>query len=150
MVRVLAFLQLPSLQQVGRGHGMQGGGLLGAGTKLALRIDGVARSEEGVRARLTFEGTGLGQGQDSAEGRLGPGLLQPRGPCKWLSSHPIQRPLDQFVLQSQAWFNVSSLPYAVPALSLPSGETQVSMEPAGPAVFPGVRADRVEAGHPWV
>uniref|UniRef100_A0A452QNL8 Integrin subunit alpha 2b n=1 Tax=Ursus americanus TaxID=9643 RepID=A0A452QNL8_URSAM len=36
-----------------------------------------------------------------------------------------QRPLDQFVLQSQAWFNVSSLPYAVPALSLPSGETQV-------------------------
>ncbi|XP_034883181.1 integrin alpha-IIb [Mirounga leonina] len=36
-----------------------------------------------------------------------------------------QRPLDQFVLQSQAWFNVSSLPYAVPALSLPSGETLV-------------------------
>uniref|UniRef100_A0A7N5KKT4 Integrin alpha-IIb n=2 Tax=Ailuropoda melanoleuca TaxID=9646 RepID=A0A7N5KKT4_AILME len=36
-----------------------------------------------------------------------------------------QRPLDQFVLQSQAWFNVSSLPYAVPALSLPSGETRV-------------------------
>uniref|UniRef100_A0A8C0KDE6 Integrin subunit alpha 2b n=1 Tax=Canis lupus dingo TaxID=286419 RepID=A0A8C0KDE6_CANLU len=39
-----------------------------------------------------------------------------------------QRPLDQFVLESQAWFNVSSLPYAVPSLSLPSGETLVSME----------------------
>lgn len=103
-----------------------------------------------MRARLTFEGTGLGQGQDSAAGRLGPGLLQPRGLCKWLSSHPIQRPLDQFVLQSQAWFNVSSLPYAVPALSLPSGETRVSMEPAGPTVFPGVRADRVGVGHPQV
>ncbi|XP_048969959.1 integrin alpha-IIb isoform X3 [Canis lupus dingo] len=36
-----------------------------------------------------------------------------------------QRPLDQFVLESQAWFNVSSLPYAVPSLSLPSGETLV-------------------------
>ncbi|ELV11226.1 Integrin alpha-IIb [Tupaia chinensis] len=36
-----------------------------------------------------------------------------------------QRPLDQFVLQSQAWFNVSSLPYAVPALRLPSGEALV-------------------------
>nr|XP_025842677.1 integrin alpha-IIb [Vulpes vulpes] len=36
-----------------------------------------------------------------------------------------QRPLDQFRLQSQAWFNVSSLPYAVPSLSLPSGETLV-------------------------
>ncbi|XP_041580181.1 integrin alpha-IIb isoform X2 [Vulpes lagopus] len=36
-----------------------------------------------------------------------------------------QRPLDQFVLQSQAWFNVSSLPYAVPSLSLPSGEALV-------------------------
>lgn len=36
-----------------------------------------------------------------------------------------QRPLDQFVLQSQAWFNVSSFPYTVPALSLPSGEAVV-------------------------
>lgn len=32
----------------------------------------------------------------------------------------------QTVLQSRAWFNVSSLPYAVPALSLPSGEAVVS------------------------
>lgn len=32
------------------------------------------------------------------------------------------------MLQSHAWFNVSSLPYAVPALRLPSGEVQVSME----------------------
>ncbi|XP_077898107.1 integrin alpha-IIb isoform X3 [Ictidomys tridecemlineatus] len=39
---------------------------------------------------------------------------------------PGQGPLDQFVLQSHAWFNVSSLPYAVPALSLPSGEALVS------------------------
>ncbi|XP_004772590.1 integrin alpha-IIb isoform X2 [Mustela putorius furo] len=39
-----------------------------------------------------------------------------------------QRPLDQFVLQSQAWFNVSSLPYAVPALSLPSGEALVQTQ----------------------
>ncbi|XP_017731558.1 PREDICTED: integrin alpha-IIb isoform X2 [Rhinopithecus bieti] len=42
----------------------------------------------------------------------------------WLPSLH-QRPLDQFVLQSQAWFNVSSLPYAVPPLSLPRGEAQV-------------------------
>ncbi|XP_069338812.1 integrin alpha-IIb [Eulemur rufifrons] len=42
----------------------------------------------------------------------------------WLPSLR-QRPLDQFELQSHAWFNVSSLPYAVPALSLPSGEAVV-------------------------
>uniref|UniRef100_A0A8C8SXX9 Integrin alpha-IIb n=1 Tax=Peromyscus maniculatus bairdii TaxID=230844 RepID=A0A8C8SXX9_PERMB len=36
-----------------------------------------------------------------------------------------QRPLDQFVLQSHAWFNVSSLPYSVPVLSLPSGQALV-------------------------
>uniref|UniRef100_H2QD72 Integrin alpha-IIb n=1 Tax=Pan troglodytes TaxID=9598 RepID=H2QD72_PANTR len=42
----------------------------------------------------------------------------------WLPSL-YQRPLDQFVLQSHAWFNVSSLPYAVPPLSLPRGEAQV-------------------------
>ncbi|KAL2764887.1 integrin alpha-IIb preproprotein, partial [Daubentonia madagascariensis] len=42
----------------------------------------------------------------------------------WLPSLR-QRPLDQFELQSHAWFNVSSLPYAVPALSLPSGEALV-------------------------
>uniref|UniRef100_A0A8D2AP18 Integrin subunit alpha 2b n=1 Tax=Sciurus vulgaris TaxID=55149 RepID=A0A8D2AP18_SCIVU len=39
-----------------------------------------------------------------------------------------QRPLDLFVLQSHAWFNVSSLPYAVPALSLPSGEALVQTQ----------------------
>ncbi|XP_077603843.1 integrin alpha-IIb [Crocuta crocuta] len=42
----------------------------------------------------------------------------------WLPSFQ-QRPLDQFVLESQAWFNVSSLPYSVPALSLPSGRDKV-------------------------
>ncbi|KAM6174668.1 integrin alpha-IIb [Erethizon dorsatum] len=36
-----------------------------------------------------------------------------------------QGPLEQTDLQSRAWFNVSSLPYAVPALSLPSGEAVV-------------------------
>ncbi|XP_015995238.2 integrin alpha-IIb isoform X2 [Rousettus aegyptiacus] len=39
-----------------------------------------------------------------------------------------QRPLDQFVLQSQAWFNVSSLPYAVPAVNLPTGEALVQTQ----------------------
>ncbi|XP_043440653.1 integrin alpha-IIb [Prionailurus bengalensis] len=39
-----------------------------------------------------------------------------------------QRPLDQFVLKSKAWFNVSSLPYSVPALSLPSGEVEVETQ----------------------
>ncbi|XP_006897945.1 PREDICTED: integrin alpha-IIb [Elephantulus edwardii] len=33
---------------------------------------------------------------------------------------------NQFVLESHAWFNVSSLPYAVPVLSLPSGEAHVN------------------------
>lgn len=32
------------------------------------------------------------------------------------------------MLQSHAWFNVSSFPYSVPALSLPSGEAQVGVE----------------------
>lgn len=49
-----------------------------------------------------------------------------------MASPPIQRPLDQFVLQSQAWFNVSSLPYSVPALGLPSGEALVSVEECCP------------------
>ncbi|XP_040605757.1 integrin alpha-IIb isoform X2 [Mesocricetus auratus] len=39
-----------------------------------------------------------------------------------------QRPQEQFVLQSHAWFNVSSLPYSVPVLSLPSGQTQVQTQ----------------------
>ncbi|KAF4012681.1 hypothetical protein G4228_003986 [Cervus hanglu yarkandensis] len=39
-----------------------------------------------------------------------------------------ERPLDQFVLQSHAWFNVSSFPYSVPALSLPSGEVLVQTQ----------------------
>lgn len=38
------------------------------------------------------------------------------------------------MLQSHAWFNVSSLPYAVPALSLPSGEALVSVEERGQGV----------------
>nr|KAF6309021.1 integrin subunit alpha 2b [Pipistrellus kuhlii] len=45
----------------------------------------------------------------------------------WLPSLR-QRPLDQFVLQSQAWFNVSSLPYTVPALRLPRGEALVKTQ----------------------
>ncbi|XP_023573974.1 integrin alpha-IIb isoform X5 [Octodon degus] len=39
-----------------------------------------------------------------------------------------QGPLEQTVLQSRAWFNVSSLPYAVPALSLASGEAVVQTQ----------------------
>ncbi|XP_070339468.1 integrin alpha-IIb isoform X2 [Equus asinus] len=45
----------------------------------------------------------------------------------WLPSLR-QKLLDQFVLQSRAWFNVSSLPYAVPTLSLPSGEALVQTQ----------------------
>lgn len=45
----------------------------------------------------------------------------------------LQRPQEQFVLQSHAWFNVSSLPYSVPAISLPSGQALVS-DPRSPAV----------------
>ncbi|XP_057571743.1 integrin alpha-IIb isoform X2 [Hippopotamus amphibius kiboko] len=45
----------------------------------------------------------------------------------WLSSLH-ERPLDQFVLWSHAWFNVSSLPYAVPALRLPSGNIKVQTQ----------------------
>ncbi|XP_038609860.1 integrin alpha-IIb [Tachyglossus aculeatus] len=40
--------------------------------------------------------------------------------------HVDKRPLDQFVLQSQAWFNVSSLPYSVPVQKLPTGEALVA------------------------
>ena len=78
-----------------------------------------------------MEGTGLSQDQGSPGVSLGLGLLQLIGLCESLSphpTHPIQRPLDQFVLQSHAWFNVTSLPYAVPALSLPSGDALVSVE----------------------
>ncbi|XP_006833774.1 PREDICTED: integrin alpha-IIb [Chrysochloris asiatica] len=45
----------------------------------------------------------------------------------WLPSLH-QRPLDQFILQSHAWFNVSALPYAVAPLSLPSGEALVETQ----------------------
>ncbi|KAM9597119.1 integrin alpha-IIb [Trichechus inunguis] len=45
----------------------------------------------------------------------------------WLPSLR-QRPLDQFILQSHASFNVSALPYAVPALSLPRGEALVQTQ----------------------
>ncbi|XP_074117210.1 integrin alpha-IIb isoform X9 [Sminthopsis crassicaudata] len=37
----------------------------------------------------------------------------------------LKRPLEQFVLQSKAWFNVSGLPYDVPAESLPHGDVVV-------------------------
>lgn len=39
-----------------------------------------------------------------------------------------QRPQEQFVLWSHAWFNVTSLPYSVPALSLPSGQARVQTQ----------------------
>lgn len=56
-----------------------------------------------------------------------PATNRPRVGVYGFQPQPVQRPLDQFVLQSQAWFNVSSLPYAVPLLSLPRGEAQVSV-----------------------
>lgn len=37
------------------------------------------------------------------------------------------------MLQSHAWFNVSSLPYSVPVVSLPNGQAQVR-DPSSPAV----------------
>ncbi|XP_036614055.1 integrin alpha-IIb [Trichosurus vulpecula] len=37
----------------------------------------------------------------------------------------LKRPLEQFVLTSKAWFNVSKLPYDVPAESLPHGDVVV-------------------------
>lgn len=39
-----------------------------------------------------------------------------------------QRPQEQFVLQSHAWFNVSSLPYSVPVISLPCGQALVQTQ----------------------
>ncbi|XP_057631468.1 integrin alpha-IIb [Chionomys nivalis] len=39
-----------------------------------------------------------------------------------------KRSQEQFVLQSHAWFNVSSLPYSVPAISLPSGQALVQTQ----------------------
>ncbi|KAM4842872.1 integrin alpha-IIb [Thomomys bottae] len=40
----------------------------------------------------------------------------------------LKRPLEQSVLQSHGWFNVSSFPYAAPALSLPSGDALVQTQ----------------------
>ncbi|XP_027729022.1 integrin alpha-IIb [Vombatus ursinus] len=37
----------------------------------------------------------------------------------------LKRPLEQFVLKSEAWFNVSGLPYNVPVESLPHGNVTV-------------------------
>lgn len=80
MVRVLAFLQLSSLQQVGAGPGGRreyqgrgfmgvcaGAGLYGGRDHACSGPDGATRGEEGVSAGLTFEGTGLGQDQDSCD-----------------------------------------------------------------------------------
>ncbi|XP_037665873.1 integrin alpha-IIb isoform X2 [Choloepus didactylus] len=53
-----------------------------------------------------------------------PGWQQPSE----LRDPVLLRPLDQFVLQSHAWFNVSALPYAVPALGLPSGKALVQTQ----------------------
>lgn len=86
-------------------------------------------SRKTVRTRFTLEGMGLGQGQGSPGGESGAGTpINDTPRMNGFHFPSIQRPLDQFVLQSQAWFNVSSLPYAVPALSLPTGEALVSME----------------------
>lgn len=54
------------------------------------------------------------------------------------------------MLRSHAWFNVSSLPYAVPALSLPSGEAQVRVEGRQTVASPLSVSSRVGRGPPWV
>ncbi|KAI4556835.1 hypothetical protein MJT46_020022, partial [Ovis ammon polii x Ovis aries] len=100
MVTVLAFLSLPILQEVNPDAG--GRGLLEAGPEARADLP-EAESEAGT-------------------------LASSRSRVNTFHLHPIQRPLDQFVLQSHAWFNVSSFPYSVPALSLPSGEAQVQTQ----------------------
>ncbi|XP_008068058.1 integrin alpha-IIb [Carlito syrichta] len=76
---------------------------------------------------------GLQPGRGGATGEAG--LCRPsrsQEPPRWAWKRCLgalwERPLDQFVLQSNAWFNVSSLPYAVPVLSLPSGEALVQTQ----------------------
>lgn len=133
MVTMLAFLQLPSLRQVGRDVDGQGPQVERAFGRQGLSVlwgqMGDLGSRKTVRTRFTLEGMGLGQGQGSPGGESGAGTpVTNRLPMNGFHPRSIQRPLDQFVLQSQAWFNVSSLPYAVPALSLPTGEALVSME----------------------
>nr|XP_025038676.1 integrin alpha-IIb-like [Pelodiscus sinensis] len=39
-----------------------------------------------------------------------------------------KRPLDQFIIQSQAWFNVSALPYRIQPDALPSGHATAHTE----------------------
>lgn len=113
------------------------------------------RGRERVRAEFTLEG--MGSGLPRGESGAGtPATNRPR--VNGFHRHPIQRPLDQFVLQSHAWFNVSSLPYAVPALSLPSGEALVSVEGWWQKGVPRVSRwpspvslpSRMGAGPPWV
>ncbi|XP_074080402.1 integrin alpha-IIb [Macrotis lagotis] len=45
----------------------------------------------------------------------------------WMPSL-LKRPMEQFTLQSKAWFNVSGLPYNVPAENLPHGNVLVETE----------------------
>ena len=84
------------------------------------------RGGERMRAGFNLEQTDRAD-LPTAESEAGtPATNRPRVNAFHL--HPIQRPLDQFVLHSHAWFNVSSFPYSVPALSLPSGEVLVGVE----------------------
>lgn len=109
--------------------------------------------------RVYFGGDGVRLGADLPRGESGAGTPATNRPrVNGFHRHPIQRPLDQFVLQSHAWFNVSSLPYAVPALSLPSGEALVSVEGWWQKGLPRVShwpspvslPSRMGAGPPWV
>lgn len=108
------------------GRGLKGAGP-GAGQEFAL---GSSRFTASFFLRAGRGG--VGRGKTRTTPKLGvPGLdcchlLDWSGCGKRLSPRPRQRPLDQFVLQSHAWFNVSSLPYSVPVLSLPSGQALVS------------------------
>ena len=131
MVTVLAFLWLPSLYQVGwavvgRGRAFWAGTTLlweGRGLVWEGRKRGKARFTlgdcSGIRSEAGLPRRGCGT--------CTPATNRPLVGVNGFQPQPVQRPLDQFVLQSHAWFNVSSLPYAVPPLSLPRGEAQVSV-----------------------
>lgn len=127
MVTVQAMLGMPSLRQVGLdagGRGLWAGPVRRAGSALGLSwflralggfTLGRGRSKAPAKLRIGEPGARI-----AATSRPRVAAVSDRHP------HPPQRPLEQFVLQSHAWFNVSSLPYSVPVLSLPSGQALVS------------------------
>lgn len=86
-----------------------------------------------------------GAGRGNCESRAWIAATSRPGRGKRLSPPPLQRSQEQFVLQSHAWFNVSSLPYSVPVISLPSGQALVS-DPRSLTVS----GQPAGAGPPWI